>query len=419
MKHTQPPMRLPYLLSLGALSCGLLVACGDDAKSDSGQAAAPSAATAAPATSVQAVAVQRRSVQSWTYSQGTARSRQREFLTFTQPGTVTFVDESLRVGSPVKRGQLIANQAPARVNAELQAAKAGVEEAKANLALAEVTRKRYETLIAERSAAQQELDQAIVQAQQAKAARDNALAQLEQAQLGVSESRLVSPINGVLARLNIERGRYFMPSAVQTNSEPNALRTVPALVIDPTRFEVRVDMPAYAFQQIRTGARAIVGAEPPVDGQNIDPQQQAGTEGVVHAISPSLDPDTRTFEVIVHSTAKDPGLQDGQFVAVWIAGAQQAQALVIPLEAVRNRSDQSFVFVADPNTQKAVERRVELGARDGTWVSVREGVVEGEMVITQGRSALQDGQAIRVLAAEATKDASPPAADTPQGASAP
>src|SRR5690606_12766034 len=132
-----------------------------------------------------------------------------------------------------------------RVNAELQAAKAGVEEAKANLALAEVTRKRYETLIAERSAAQQELDQAIVQAQQANAARDNALAQLEQAQLGVSESRLVSPINGVLARLNIERGRYFMPSAVQTNSEPNALRTVPALVIDPSRFEVRVDMPAY------------------------------------------------------------------------------------------------------------------------------------------------------------------------------
>lgn len=400
MKHAMPSLRFFYFLLLGTLGSALLVACGDARDGADSTSAATPPATAAPAISVQAVPVQRRDIQAWTYSQGTARSRQREFLTFTQQGMVTYVDPALRVGSPVQRGQLIAHQAPARVTADLQAAKAALQEAQANLALAEATRQRYETLIAQRSAAQQELDQAVVQTQQAKAARDHARAQVAQAELGVNESRLISPINGVLARLNIERGRYFMPSAVQTNSEQNALRTVPALVIDPTRFEVRVDMPSYEFQQLSTGARAVIGGQPPLDGQHQDPQQlQSRTEGLVHAISPSLDPDTRTFEVIVHSTSANPGLQDGQFVAVWIARPQMQQALVIPLEAVRHRSDQSFVFVADPASGKAVERRVELGPRDGSLVAVLEGVEAGDMVITEGRSALQDGQTIRVLQA--------------------
>src|SRR5690606_14252559 len=133
-----------------------------------------------------------RTLQSWVYSQGTARSRQREFLTFTQQGTVSYVDPELRVGSPVKKGQLIAHQAPDRVQAELQAARAALAEAEANLALAEVTRRRYETRIEQRSASRQELDQAVVQVAQAKAIRDNSKAQLAQSQLTVDESRLVS-----------------------------------------------------------------------------------------------------------------------------------------------------------------------------------------------------------------------------------
>src|SRR5690554_6135906 len=94
------------------------------------------------AVSVSVVQVEPRKLQAWVYSQGTARSRQREFLTFTQQGTVSYVDPELRVGSPVKKGQLIAHQAPDRVQAELQAARAALAEAEANLALAEVTRRR-------------------------------------------------------------------------------------------------------------------------------------------------------------------------------------------------------------------------------------------------------------------------------------
>lgn len=379
----------------GLLGCG-----GDEQQAQPNE---PPAATAqqndsAQQVSVRVIPVEHRDLQAWVYSQGTARSLQREFLTFTQQGVVTYIDDNLRVGSPVKAGQLIAHQAPERVQADLQAAKAAVAEAEANLRLANVTRKRYETLIEQRSASQQELDQAIVQVEQAVAVRDNSRAQLAQAQLSVDESRLISPIDGVLARLNIEKGRYFMPSVVQTNTEQNALRTVPALVIDPTRFEVRVDLPSYDFRQVESGARAVIGGEPPVQGGDVDPL--VGDDRVparVHAISPSLDPETRTFEVILHSEGDNPRLQDGEFVPVWIALPALQDSLAVPLDVLRYRNDQAFLFVVDKDSGRVNERRVEVGQQAGAYRAVIDGVEEGELVVSDGRAALYDGQRVRIL----------------------
>lgn len=407
---TRPMMTLPRMMALGVATLLGLAGCADSQEPASPQTqAAPSGKAGANGqaqsdqrvVSVTVAPVTRQSVQPWIYSQGTARSRQREFLTFTQAGVVSHVDPTLRVGSPVKTGQVIAHQAPERVRADLQAARASVAEAQANLALANVTQQRYETLIQQRSASQQEMDEAAVKVQQARAARDNARAQLAQAQLDVNESRLVSPMDGVLARLNVERGRYFAPNTVQTNTEQNALRTVPAMVIDPNRFEVRVDLPSYNFRQIAPGARAVIGGHSPVDAHDIDPQDgdSGRVTGQIHAISPSLDPETRTFEVIVHTEGDNPGLQDGEFVAVWLAQPGQEDALAVPLDALRFRNDQAFVFVADEATGKVQERRVELGQQSGRVRVVTQGLEEGERVVTDGRAALHDGQQVRILQA--------------------
>ncbi len=390
-----------WMTAAGAAALVMLAACGQDESAD-GQpadgAAAQSPQNEARAVSVRARPVQQRSLQAWIYSQGTARSRQREFLTFTQEGLVSYVDPELRVGSPVKQGHLIAHQAPERVQADLQAARASLAEAQASLRLAETTRKRYETLTQQRSASKQELDEAVVQVEQARATRDNARAQLAQAELGVAESRLVSPIDGVLARLNIERGRYFSPNAVQVDSEQSGLRTVPAMVIDPNQFEVRVDLPAYDFQRIREGARAVIGGNPPADGTDQDPlAKQDVRQGRVHAVSPSLDPETRTFEVIVHTDGLQSGLQDGAFVAVWIAEPGVEEAVAVPLDALRFRNDQSYVFVLDRDSGKVAERRIELGQQAGSYRAVVDGLKADEWVVTDGRAALQDGQQVRVL----------------------
>lgn len=159
-----------------------------------------------------------------------------------------------------------------------------------------------------------------------------------------------------------------------------------------------MDLPSYVYRQIRTGARAIIGETPPSDGRNLDPLLTVGhVSGIVHAVSPSLDPETRTFEVIIHTEGEEPGLQDGEFVAVWIAPPELTEVLAVPLEALRFRNDQAFVLVVNDTMDRVSERRVELGQQAGSYRAVTHGLEEDELVVTDGRAALHDGQPVRIL----------------------
>ncbi|WP_252106029.1 MULTISPECIES: efflux RND transporter periplasmic adaptor subunit [unclassified Halomonas] len=379
-----------------ALACLLLSACGSD--DESTPPADEEAIQQAPAVSVRVEPAEVLALQGWTYSQGTARSLRREYLTFTEQGKVTFVDQDLRVGVPVSEGQLIAHQAPGRLEAELASARASLEEAEASLSLARVTQDRYQTLVNQRSASAQELDEARVEVQQALATRDSARAEIAQAEVMLEESRLVSPIDGVLARLNIEQGRYFMPNTVDSSTEQGALQTVPALVIDPSRFEVRVDLPSYNFNRVEVGARAVIGGRPPQKADSLDPETLGESEiGEIHAISPSVDPQSRTFEVIIRTTSEHPRLQDGAFVAVWMAEPEKTEALSVPFNALRFLNDQAFVFVYDETSGRVEERSVQLGQQAGERREVLEGLTAGEQVVTEGRTRLNDGDRVTLI----------------------
>lgn len=378
----------------------LLSACsgGESGGESSGEDSAETQVPEEPAVSVSVVPAEVTALQGWQYSQGTARSLRREYLTFTEQGKVTFVDQDFRVGMPVEEGQLIAHQAPGRLEAELASAQAAFNEAEASLSLARVTQNRYETLIEQRSASAQELDEARVEVQQALATRDSARAEIAQADVMLEESRLVSPIDGVLARLNIEQGRYFMPSTVDTASEQGALQTVPALVIDPSRFEVRVDLPSYNFNRVEVGARAIIGGRPPQHTDSLDPETLGESEvGEIHAVSPSVDPQSRTFEVIIRTTSDNPRLQDGAFVAVWMAEPEKTDALSVPFNALRFLNDQAFVFVYDEASGRVEERSVQLGQQAGERREVLEGLSAGEQVVTEGRTRLNDGERVTLI----------------------
>lgn len=422
------------LLALALLPLALMAACSEPERAADEEEVV---------VSVRVEPVDRRELQAWVYGQGTARAVRREFLTFAEAGRVEWLDSQLRLGSSVARGKVIAYQEPARsraglanaeanrINArsEVASAQAAEREARATLELARVTLERYRTLIAQNSASQQEFDRAEAEFAQAQAALARAQAQtraararigsadaeVAQAQLVVGDSRIVSPISGVISRLNIEQGRYFSPQAVQTTSEAAALRSVPVVVIDPSSFEISVDLPSYAFRQLAVGSRVMIGAgERPAGsapdngyGGSVDRASLPGgpplpvgnyrIAGTVHAISPALDPESRTFEAIIRTLGRAPRLQDGEFVATWIAQPTSQPVLTVPLNALRTRNNRSFVFVVDRQRNVAVEREVRLGLQSEGRQAVLVGLREGDLVVTQGRARLSNGVAVRIL----------------------
>ncbi len=426
----------------------LLSACGGGSEEPDADEA--EAAEQAQAVSVRVARVAEGSIQSWVYAQGTARAAQREFLSFESAGRVAYLDPRLEEGDRVRRGQVIAYQRQARAEAgaanaranlanartEVRVARANQRQAAASLELARETFERYRQLLALDSASEQEYDEAEARLAEARAAKDKADAQLaavranvnaaqagvDEAQVSVSESRIVSPINGVIARLNIEQGQYFSPQIIQTNSESGALSSVPVVIINPSSFEVTVQLPAFERDAVEIGSEVLIDAADGSAGTASQTEERPGigagrapgldvsdfaVRGRVVAISPSLDPERRSFQVTVRTNSGAARLQDGEFVTTWIAGRQAEDVPVAPYDAIRFEDNRAFVFVYDPQNRIARRTAIQLGLQGIEGVAIASGLEVDTPIVTSGIERLSDGDRVRRIGENGGQDGSP------------
>ena len=297
----------------------------------------------------------------WIYTEGTARAIRREYLTFQASGRVAFVDPNLREGVMVQQGHTIAYQEQTQSAAELAGAAAQVVdsqtqlavaqatkmEADANLLFAEKTFQRFAVLLQQNSASQQEYDQAAAQLEAAKAASIKSERQIASAQAGIGvataqqsraevvrqDSYLIAPISGLIARFNIEQGYYFSPQLVQTSSEKAALDTIPVVLLDTSRFEISVTMQSEVFDDLQVGSEVLIDVIP-LDATLEErlPNESAGPKrtaenyqiaGAIYSISPSFDPETRTFKMKVRTNRGAERIRDGESVSLWIRKARR------------------------------------------------------------------------------------------------
>lgn len=113
--------------------------------------------------------------------------------------------------------------------------------------------------------------------------------------------------------------------------------------------------------------------------------------GTVARLSPTVDPQTRTFQVEVAVPNPDGRLKAGGFARADVV-VGTAEAVVIPPNALVVFAGVSKVYVADGD--KAREVRVEVGDRGPDWVEVKGDLKPGQQVITSGFIQLFDGAAI-------------------------
>lgn len=394
--------------------------------------------TRRPAVSVRVAEAAQGSVQSWVFAEGTARSVQREYLTFENAGRIEYIvpgpdGGELRAGDPVEAGVVLARQDQRRLRAEVRTAEASMREAETQLtaaeadlveaqsdeALAQATVRRVATLLARNSATDQELEEAQARVTSAQASVARAEAHIVAAQAGVDAAdskkaqalvdleatEITSPIDGVLAYLNIEEGFYFTPSNIRTDDETAALQSIPLVVIDPAGFEVTVDVPAYDRQRLRTGQPCLILT----GGQSIEDLLNAGgldalpggadgpILGTVHSVNPAVSPGGRSVQVRIRTTDTSGRLEDGMFVTAWVATEVRDGVLVAPLDAFFYRDNQPFVYTVDPSTQTAALRPVGLGLRGFGVQQITQGVEQGEQLVTVGRFQLSDGANVDVL----------------------
>lgn len=385
--------------------------------------------------SVHVVVARSEPIQSWVFADGTARSVQREYLTFEISGRVTMVAPE-KEGVRVKKGDVLAELDHRKYAADVDAAKASIQEAKTQLeasqanttqsqtqlALAQSQFARSKRLFERDTISQSELEEAQAAVDNAEAALaavkaqtlavrtqiDVAEARLRQAQIALEETQLISPIDGIVAYLNVEEGFYFTPNLVRTTSEAEALQTIPMVVIDPSQYEITVDVPSFEASRIDVGQEVIIlpgGSSAAATLNAVEsPSAEVGEEkplwqarGVVYSVNPAVNPGGRSVRIKVRTTQGAEYLRDGMFVTCWIATENRSEAVVVPFNALLYEENRPFVFVVEPQTNVAQRRAVRLGIQGLKIREIAEGVEPGDMLVTDGRYRLVDGAPVRIV----------------------
>lgn len=118
----------------------------------------------------------------------------------------------------------------------------------------------------------------------------------------------------------------------------------------------------------------------------------------VTAVSQVIDPANRTFEIEIRIPSREKDLKPNMLSVVTINDYTNPQALVVPQNIIQKTGSQKFMFVAleEDGQWIAQKRAIRTGVNYGDRIEVREGIEEGDFIITFGFQNLADGQRISV-----------------------
>lgn len=119
---------------------------------------------------------------------------------------------------------------------------------------------------------------------------------------------------------------------------------------------------------------------------------RAGLSVPVASVDPVVDPQTRLASVFVRLPA-GAGIASGETVQGKAFVGTSVTALTIPYSALLDDGGQPFVYVVSGGI--AHRRDVETGPETGDRIAIVKGLAAGDLVVTQGGTALEDGMKVR------------------------
>jgi cobalt-zinc-cadmium efflux system membrane fusion protein len=286
-----------------------------------------------------------------------------------------------QLGAPIKKGQMLGSlesilAAPDRATfiAEEAKARGDIAAASARLDAAEKALARVRSLSG--VASTQDVEKAQVEVASARAALGEAEARRGafSTSAGVSRFDLVSPLDGVLADIDVSPGETL-------NQGDRAF-----LVVDPRELTVEAKVPEHELARLLGSGDALV---------DVDAYPGRSFPGKLLAQAQVVDEATRTSKVIFSVDNKDGLLKLGMFANVQIgAGGAGADASVVavPDAAVLDVDGRRVVYL-HVGAEEFEAKDLSLGRRDGDLIEVKSGLEGGERIVVIGAYNLRSAQA--------------------------
>jgi len=287
-------------------------------------------------------------------------------------------------GGPVRPGQPLFEIDPKPLQAQYNAVQAEVARSQAAVAQAEREAARLKPLAERRAVGQKEADDAVSNAELARASLKAAEARAAEVQLSLGYTKVNAPVAGLSSRAMKSEG-----SLVNANE---TLLTVISQV-DPiwVPFNISENEQLEVNKQVAAGRLVL----PRDNGFDVVLKLADGTtfprQGRINFADTRINPATGTYEMRAELPNRDQALKPGQFVRVQLKGAVRKNAISVPQTAVLDGPQGKFVYVPAKDKDGkdiAQPRPVTLGpwvVDDGKnlWI-VESGLAAGDKVIVDG-----------------------------------
>ncbi len=283
----------------------------------------------------------------------------------------------------VRKGQLVALVRPSDLPDQLAAARGTLAQVQSSAALARTNFERAQKLAPTGVVSQQELQQSSAALASAEASESAAKAQIGALAVRIGETRIESPIDGVISQRRLDPGALVGP--------PGGGAIVTVVRIDRLRVFITINE--------RDAPGVVAGKEAHVE---LDALPAKSFSGTVVRVAPSFDPVTRTLDAEIQLPNDAGELRPGMYGRAAIRLEMHPQVPVVPVNALQMSENQKYVFVL--NGSKVARRPIQVGpdVDDGQFFEVTHGLAPGEEVVTAGADGLSEGATVRV-----TRDVDP------------
>ena len=246
--------------------------------------------------------------------------------------------------------------------------RAEVAEKAANRKISELAYERAKLLVEKKAASVEVLDRS-----EAQLEADDAGLQLARARL--DKSRINAPFNGVIGLRAVSIGDFVDVGQV----------LVSLVDIDLLKVDFRIG--EVYLPDVTAGQTIAV---------KVDAFPAQEFQGEVYAIEPQVDINGRAVVIRAKLPNEENKLRPGLFSRVTLIVDANAQAMLVPEDAIVPMGDQHFVYRVVDGRASLTE--VQIGKRKDTRVEVRSGLSTSDMIVTAGQLKLRDGVMVRAAA---------------------
>lgn len=319
---------------------------------------------------------------------GRVQSPQRVALVARVSGTLKA--QLFTEGQEVKAGQVLFRLQRGPYLAAVEAARAVIAEAQAQLNNATLTLARGRKLLGTPAGNQSTVDAALAQEQSDAAQVMAGQAQLKTADINLSYTIIRAPISGRIGLVTYTPGNVVGPSSP-------ALATI----VSQDPMNVLFAVPVTTYLDLRRRYAAQGGLKAAAITLDLPGGGAYGASGTIDFVDTGVTQSTDT--VLLRGRIANPilagmssgqlgdrALTDGEFVSVTLKDLKPVEALVIPRAAVLSDQSGDYVFVVGAGN-KIVQAYVTLGQSTPSVAAIVKGLQAGQEVVVDGIQRVHPG----------------------------